>query len=270
MFATAILGKMYRTAQQQIRRVRNISAMVSKDQFIHGAWYPSRNWGDALSPFLMEAISGHKAIHYLDVFHTKGKPVYSVIGSVLGSYPAPNLIVWGSGFISSERTLVKKPSLITAVRGPRSRQKLIDLGLKCPKVYGDPALLLPRFLRPREGNMRYKLGIVPHYVDQTNPMLQKFKDNEDVLIIDICSGISEVVDAICSCDVIASSSLHGIICADAYGIPSVWLEFSDKVVGSGFKFVDYFESVGRFGESPLVITSRTSTREIYSCPPVSG
>jgi len=61
---------------------------------------------------------------------------------------------------------------------------------------------------------------------------------------------------------IASSSLHGVIAADAYGIPSTWIKFSDNVTGSGFKFFDYFKSVGRTDEGPLVIQEDSSIDEI--------
>ena len=70
------------------------------------------------------------------------------------------------------------------------------------------------------------------------------------------------IDQILSCQAIASSSLHGLIAADAYGIPSVWIELSDKVHGNGFKFRDYFLSVGRPDRPPLQVNDATRPEEV--------
>jgi len=84
------------------------------------------------------------------------------------------------------------------------------------------------------------------------------------LIIDILSGVKQVIDDICSCERIFSSSLHGLIAADAYGIHSTWIKFSNKIEGNDFKFYDYFESVGRKGESCLRITEDTTIQEVIN------
>ncbi|OPY26723.1 MAG: hypothetical protein A4E28_02349 [Methanocella sp. PtaU1.Bin125] len=84
----------------------------------------------------------------------------------------------------------------------------------------------------------------------------------DVKITDIEQPINRVIDQICSCKYIASSSLHGIITADTYRIPSAWLEFSEGVAGSGFKFRDYFASVGKTDETPLRVDQKTTIDDI--------
>jgi hypothetical protein len=60
-----------------------------------------------------------------------------------------------------------------------------------------------------------------------------------------------VIDAIASCRAILSSSLHGIIAAHAYGVPATWVKPSDRPKGDGFKFLDYWASMGRDDVKPL-------------------
>lgn len=103
------------------------------------------------------------------------------------------------------------------------------------------------------------MGIIPHYVDKQNLLLDKFKDNKDILIIDVKNpNHFEFIDLLYSCEKIASSSLHGLIVADAYNIPSLWIELSDKVKGNGFKFLDYFESVGRTEKESFILNENTT------------
>lgn len=240
-----------------------VKTIVSREPYINVFWWTGieNNWGDALNPVLIEDITGKKPILSTEVFNIKKNNVYCVIGSILEIPSEENLIVWGSGFISSNSKFKVKPKEIHAVRGPRTRELILKNGIYCPEVYGDPAILYPCIYKPII-EKKYKLGIIPHYVDQSNPLLNKFKNESSVLIIDMLSGIRTVVDDICSCEIVASSSLHGIIAADSYGIPSIWIEFSKKVKGEGFKFYDYFESVGRENEMPLTITQSITIKEI--------
>ena len=69
---------------------------------------------------------------------------------------------------------------------------------------------------------------------------------------------SDFIDKILSCEVILSSSLHGIIIADAYAIPNQWSTFTDKIAeGAEFKFHDYFLSVEKNIDKPSKILSFT-------------
>jgi pyruvyltransferase len=194
------------------------------------------------------------------------RPVYAVIGSTLDrsdlNEHIKNAVIWGPGFVSGSGRLAGAPAKICAVRGPLSRDILIRQKMDCPEIFGDPALLYPRFYKP-EKEKKYRLGIIPHYVDKRSTAVKNLAGNPEVKIIDIERPINDVVDQVCSCKYIASSSLHGIIVADAYRIPSVWIKISDKIVGGGFKFQDYFASVGRRDEKPLTITGKSTIDDIY-------
>ncbi len=205
------------------------------------------NWGDELNKTLVKLISGKDPIYVEDpeTHH------HLCTGSIL-RWAHKNTTVWGSGFISSRDKIHEQPD-IRAVRGPLSREKVLKLGFDCPKVYGDPALLYPRFYKPQT-KKKYKFGIIPHYIDQGHPWLERYKNSHSVKIINIMDPtINTFVDEINECEVILSSSLHGLICADSYGIPSYWIELSKNVIGGGFKFIDYFKSVNRSDKNPIII-----------------
>jgi pyruvyltransferase len=124
--------------------------------------------------------------------------------------------------------------------------------IDCPSIYGDPALLYPLFYKPLEVKKKYRYGLIPHYLDFNNDWIKKFENNKDVKIINIrVNSINSFIDEISECEMILSSSLHGIIAGDSYGIPSYWMELSKNVQGNGFKFKDYFSSVGRPIEEPI-------------------
>lgn len=200
-----------------------------------------RNFGDLLAPYIFEKLTGKSATHCDPHSPFDGERFYTV-GSILPTL-SPLDHVWGSGFMWSPDRL-QSPHKIHSVRGPLSREVFLSHGVNCPEVYGDPALILPLIYNP-EIPKRYKIGIVPHYVDKKHPALDRFRDREDVLILDIFSSTEDFVDDVLACDVIYSSSLHGVICGDAYGVPSFRLPLSNKVWGADFKFTDYFLSVGR-------------------------
>jgi pyruvyltransferase len=216
------------------------------------------NWGDLLNKTLIEKISRKKVVW---INHGNNLEKYICIGSILQRADSGS-IIWGAGFLSSSRKLSTIPKQICAVRGKLSRDIILKQGIDCPEVYGDPALLYPKYYNPLV-KKKYKLGIIPHYVDANNDWFN-YNKSKEILKIDILSGINNVVDQILSCEMIASSSLHGLIAADAYGIKSKWVEFSDKVLGNGFKFHDYYSSVNREHCNSLKINKDTTINEIIN------
>lgn len=200
------------------------------------------NYGDLLSKFIVEKVSGNEVFFYNAPYKRKSffkKKYLMAIGSIL-AHAQKNALVWGSGIISGSDTF--KAATFFAVRGPLSRKRVQQQGYSCPEVYGDPALLLPLYYQPEKQEIK-SLGIIPHYMDHN--MLQNKFEKSDAYIIDLLTDdIFETTDAICSCERIISSSLHGVIVAHAYGIPALWVQFSDNLSGDNVKFKDYFLSVG--------------------------
>lgn len=169
------------------------------------------------------------------------------VGSILSFARCDGAIVWGSGIIGLNVDVMNFD--FRAVRGPITRQRLLELGYHIPEVYGDPALLLP-LIYNNSIKKQYKLGVVPHVVHEAF-----FGDlNENVSIISLKgSDIHAVIDNICSCDCIISTSLHGVIVAHAYGIPAIWLAIEEKkLLGDNIKFYDYFQSVNFCQQQPLI------------------
>jgi pyruvyltransferase len=225
-------------------------------------WYSNTdNLGDILNPILVNALTGKKIVQVAAKRYRK--PHYFVIGSIL-SRATKHTTVWGSGFISSDARCIEKPAQVCAVRGPKTRDSLLAQGIQCPEVYGDPALLLPKIFLPK-AQKQYKIGVIPHYVDKNQPSLQKILQDPEVKLIDIQDpNPYNFIMQMLSCEKIISSSLHGIIIADAYGIPSLWGEFTNKVAGDGFKFLDYFASVKRSDNSPIDLAEVNDFRGIVS------
>jgi len=219
------------------------------------------NYGDLLGKYLVEKISGKKAVFawpkkfsFLDWF----APIYVTVGSILANVNE-KCIVWGSGII--DQNIKIKNAIFLAVRGPQTRKFLIDLSYNVPEIYGDPALLLPRYFNPVV-EKKYKYGFVPHYNDFK--LVQNwFKDNPEVHLIDLMTNdIEAKTIEFLQCEKIISSSLHGIIVAHAYNIPAVWQKFSDKVFGDDIKYQDYFESVQLPFSKPEIRLEKYSESEL--------
>ena len=194
-----------------------------------------RNFGDMLTPILFERLgfSFEKASE-----EDKGKLL--AIGSII-YVSKENDVIWGSGIMSDNDFQTPKGLKVLAVRGPKTKERL--KGCEVSDVFGDPAILMPDVYTP-QSQEKHKIGFVPHYVDVNDERLK------GEYIIDVKNDPLEIIDRICSCDMIVSSSLHGIIIAEAYGIPAVWIKLSDKVIGGNFKFNDYFLGSRRQEQEP--------------------
>lgn len=191
----------------------------------HAWWYISNNFGDNLNHYLIHAITGKPVI-----YSQRNRPHNIVCGSILAECNEWST-VWGAGFGNKDQRINTRHADIRMVRGHLSARILYDTApiRDLDIAVGDPALLLPKYYQPVY--TRSKLGIIPHYC-QYEEMLTKYPG---AFIIDPFLPVTEFIDKIASCKAVVSSSLHGLIVADAYGIPNSWLRYGDE-----FKYRDYY------------------------------
>jgi pyruvyltransferase len=258
---------MLNTVTRRIAKLRSTARFLAESGPITAFWWRDRpNFGDSLNPVLIAALTGRRVFHVEDVATAargrRGIPVTVACGSVLQWVGWEESVVWGSGFLDENCRFWRKPGEIRAVRGPLTRDLALNQGVACPAVYGDPALLLPRIHTPRPLSDRSRLGLILHWRDRGDPIVRTQTETDGVRTIDVGQPVDRVVDEICSCDAIASTSLHGVIVAAAYGVPAVWIEISDRVEGRGFKFRDFFASIGQTGVTPLRVTPATSASRL--------
>jgi pyruvyltransferase len=212
-------------------------------------WTGKSNFGDQLTPPILSHFTGRKVVM---AGRNEGNKVLAV-GSIV-HLVRPGDTVWGSGWHRGYEIQAPASALFLAVRGPLTRSRLI--GADVPEVYGDPGLLLPLVYNP-DIEVRHRVGYVPHMVD-------KGLCPTDGLVIDVQRPWREVVNAIKGCERIVSSSLHGIVAAEAYGIPATWAVYSDRIIGGEFKFRDYLLGTGRDEQGPGEFPAIPSLGEVQA------
>lgn len=233
-----------------------------------GSHVVPRNFGDDLNFYLIKFLTGKIIVNYTSFFHIKGDMEnFSCIGSILEIMTNSETIVWGSGAMyGGDRCMKGMPKRICSVRGPRTRSYLLSKGIECPKIYGDPAILLPLVYSTAK-TKTHIVGIIPNWRELNDEKVKDISRAKDVTIINLhdYSKWTDVIDQIVSCECIASSSLHGLIISDAYNVPNVWIKLTDKIIGGSFKYLDYFESIERDTIEPLDYTNKNfDLSDIYS------
>lgn len=209
-------------------------------------WYQHKNIGDTLTPIIVEHFTGQKVIRAKKTTHGK----LLAVGSIMNALTYRD-IVWGAGVIKeTDKFPLAKYAKFLAVRGKLSEKILgVDIG-----VYGDPALLLPLIYNPKI-EKKYDIGVIPHYIEKNEPVFrllngELLEEKPNRKIIDVEQDWKLFIDEVLSCREIVSSSLHGIIIAEAYGIKAYWVRPTNKVIGDGFKFRDYLTGTGREEQGP--------------------
>lgn len=201
---------------------------MCSDERMRAYWHPTtQNFGDLLPPIVLRHLGYRpQRAHRSD----SGKVI--TVGSVMNVL-RPRDWVWGTG-VQEDRRYRASTARILAVRGPITRSCLD--GTRVPAVYGDPALLLPEIYSPDVPTV-HRVGVMPHYIDASRARSRYPR----ALFIDVKGGWRRVIRQVMSCEHIITTSLHGVIVADAYGIPCTWhASYTGRIVSSNLKFQDYF------------------------------
>ena len=234
----------YRQLQQWSRQLRGTIFQNG----IPAYWWNERsNFGDLLTPALLYSYD-YTPIHSTNFVPSESShnlPIVKFVGvgSILHQvHPNYSGIILGTGFIREEQQMIFPNAKILAVRGELTKERI-----QCREniVLGDPGLLAYRFFKTKPAK-KHLMGIVPNHMEMLDlkNLLKQKKYDSRLKFINPMRSLNTVLRDIVRCEYIVSSSLHGLIIADALGIPNAWLKLTDKVIGGAFKFNDYYSALG--------------------------
>ena len=203
-------------------------------------WLKDQNFGDYLSRIVISKTAQNLG------FERRKKAIENkkiiAIGSIL-HYANDGDIIWGTGV--NGKINPQKHSFtqldVRMVRGPLTRQFLLKRNISTPKIFGDPALLLPKLFthfvhKPISG----KIIVVPNFNDLA--MCAKIIPTGMKLVSPLLHWKS-VLNEILTSELVIASSLHAIVLSESYGVP---VRFVMPVGGEKlFKYKDYYLGTGR-------------------------
>ena len=196
------------------------------------------NFGDYLSSVIVTKMAALR-----DCFLDEERPSPArllAIGSIL-HFARDGDVVWGSGVngkVPVERHRFTRLD-VRAVRGPLTRDFLLRRGIEAPEIYGDPGILVADLLKsrfPKPEKQKESVVFVPNLHD-----IDEMRDWENV--VSPLDPWWTVLRRISEAGHVISTSLHGLVVADAFGVPCTYLRLSEEE--KLFKYEDYAFGVGR-------------------------
>lgn len=234
-----------------IRKARKLRrswrARLRPDSCLPMHWHVGTpNFGDDINPDFYEALSGCR----IRLTRDREAPHFLGMGSILET-ARPGSVVLGSGLLRPDQ----RPAAgrVVALRGRLSAHAM---GLDGEVMLGDPMVLLDRIMQPEGGDA---IGLVPHA--RSLPHMRR-QIPAGLRLVDVSLPPWQVIRQIGQCRAILSQSLHGLIVADAFRIPNLWLAPSAAMAGGRFKFDDYFSTLDH------VKTPHEITPELLQSPPL--
>lgn len=198
-------------------------------------WEEKKNFGDLLTPLLLPRLGIVPRL--VPAAESRLVGVGSLVQHLSADYDG---VLWGTGLIHDVPTDLSGATCL-ALRGELTRDRL---GNPSVQALGDPGLLLRNYVRRR--SPRVDVGLVPHYRHRDDATLRRWVQEYASVcrVIDVRRGPVAVARQIAECATIVTTSLHGLIVADAFGIPGVWIRMPVELFGGDFKFADH-ETVAR-------------------------
>lgn len=199
------------------------------------------NFGDALSPVMVAAFAGTSVVRR----PMKSKAVrLACVGTIGHGFEGGDVHFWGTGMSpfrhpgAANQEPWSRPSettlIVHATRGPLTAQRL-GAGVV---PYGDPVFLLPRFY-DKPVVKRFEVGVIAHLSELGSRELNVGARDElkrfvipgdlagSIRVINTLTeisarGLERKLREILSCKRIVSTSLHGMVIAEAFGIPCLY------------------------------------------------
>ena len=215
-------------------------------------WYRAgasgKNFGDRLGPLLLERFAGVRS-----VWASAADAEIITVGSIVTHLPPDRRwrgVVLGSGTIDSRESRDLSLAKVLAVRGRLTRS-----ACKVPPrtPLGDPGILVADLFPDVVRKQTKGVAVLPHYADKA-----LVRRHPNATRIDVLAEPRTIVEKIAAAKVLITSSLHGLIAADALGVPHV-LEPHEAVIGGMWKFQDYASA---FGDSIKPRVERLTDRRL--------
>lgn len=192
------------------------------------------NWGDWLTPLLLKRFA-HVDAHWTERGTAELVCVGSILGHVIGPWFKGTII--GAGKLFSVQ-VVPREATILALRGPLTAQ-----GVPGNYAIGDPGLLADELVSIE--SKCHDLCLVPHWSDTRLANDERFTKFDHVTVDSSWNPLA-VIQTMAESKKVVSSSLHGLILADALHLPRRFEPDGADFASDGgfFKFRDYNAAVG--------------------------
>ena len=217
-------------------------------------WDGHPNFGDALTPWLLPHLG------VVPVLARPSDAQVAGVGSILEMLPEQFAgVIWGSGSMYG-LPLRLPDATVAAVRGPLTRD-LLDVGQQASVALGDPGLLVAWLMR--RPSVKHALGVVPHGSHRGRPEFAALASAAPGEVSQVLTyqPVHHVLRHIASCEAILTTSLHGLIVADSFGIPAAWA-MPEELMGGRFKFEDYEKVVTPGRTREIALDPSTTLAEV--------